>query len=226
MVMNFYTTKFIQKLNNQILKLDPKHQFNLKRFLNLQFFGSITIFILGLMFDLTPLISLLFALIYGYMLYYMGVLKPLKKRTLNLEHDAIIFFETLALSLQSGANLDVALSVSVDNTDSQLSSEFKRTLMDIKFGKTLEEGLLDMTKRIPSSIINNTIINIHQSLKLGSSITDNLYEQINYLQEVEIANIKKLANTIPTKISIVSVILFIPLVLLLILAPVLLTLIK
>lgn len=226
MVTNLYTTKFLKRLEREVNQLDPKHQFNIKRFLNLQFFGGLAIIILGLTMELSPLFSLIIALIYGYMLYYIGVLKPLKTRTTRLERDAIIFFETLALSLQSGANLEMALSVSVDNTTSQLSSEFKRALMDIKFGKTLEEALIDMTSRIPSSIINNTIINIHQSLKLGSSITDNLYEQINYLQEVEIANIKKLANTIPTKISIVSVILFIPLVLLLILSPVLLSLIK
>lgn len=86
-------------------------------------------------------------------------------------------------------------------------------------GKTLIEALSDMKKRIPSENINNIIMNIMQTNYFGNSIIDTMNTQVDYLREKQILDIKGQINKIPNKISVVSVLFIVPLILLLVLGP-------
>ena len=68
-----------------------------------------------------------------------------------------------------------------------------------------------------------TILNMTQTNIFGNSILDTLYNQVDFLREKESLEIKAQINKIPNKISIVSVIFMVPLILILILGPFLLT---
>ena len=92
----------------------------------------------------------------------------------------------------------------------------------MKFGKSLIEALDDMKKRIPSETINNIILNITQTSLFGSSILDTMYTQIEFLREKQILQIKEKINQMPNKISIISVLFIVPLILIMILGPFLL----
>ena len=140
-----------------------------------------------------------------------------------LEHEALYFFEILTLTLESGRNLEQSLAVTISNVNSSLSKEFAKTLSEMEYGKTLIEALDDMKKRIPSVTINNIILNMTQTNIFGNSIIDTLYNQVDFLREKESLEIKAEINKIPNKISIVSVIFMVPLILILILGPFLLT---
>ena len=76
--------------------------------------------------------------------------------------------------------------------------------------------------RIPSDTINNVILNITQSSIFGNSILESLNNQLDYLKEKRLLEIKAEITKLPTKISVISVLFFIPIMLLIILAPVLL----
>ena len=78
-----------------------------------------------------------------------------------------------------------------------------------------------MKKRIPSDTINNAILNMVESNIFGSSILTSLNNQIDYLREKQMLDVKSEINKLPTKVSILSVIFFVPIMLLIILAPVL-----
>ena len=80
-----------------------------------------------------------------------------------------------------------------------------------------------MKERIASITINNIILNMTQTSIFGNSILDTLYNQVDFLREKESLEIKTIINKIPNKISIVSVIFMVPLILILILGPFLLT---
>ena len=105
------------------------------------------------------------------------------------------------------------------NLDSELSGEFKKALLETKFGKTLIEALEDMKKRIPSETINNIILNITQTSEFGNSIINVMNNQVDFLREKQILEVKSQINKIPNKVSIISVIFIIPLILLIILGP-------
>lgn len=105
--------------------------------------------------------------------------------------------------------------------DSEISDEFKETLKQVNFGKSLTEALSLMSYRIPSLTINNIILNMEQSNLFGNSIIETMYNQLDFLKDKQVMDIKAQINKIPNKISIFSVIFFIPLILLIILGPVL-----
>ena len=81
------------------------------------------------------------------------------------------------------------------------------------------EALEDMKKRIPSETVNNIILNITQTNIFGSSMLDTMYNQIAFLRDKQILEIKGQINKIPNRISIISVLFVVPLILILILGP-------
>lgn len=219
-IKKVYCDKDIKKISNKLLMLGPKNKLDAYSFISIRLFGALIIFIVCLYsINLGYLFAPMFAIIYYYALYYFLITLPIKRRTAKLDHEALYFFEILTLTLESGRNLEKSLEVSVFNVDSEISSEFKKALFEVKFGKSLIESLEDMKERIPSETINNIILNITQTNLFGNSILDTMYNQIDFLREKQILEIKGQINKIPNKISIVSVIFIVPLILLMILGP-------
>lgn len=62
-------------------------------------------------------------------------------------------------------------------------------------------------------------MNIIQTNQFGNSILDTMYNQIDFLREKQILEIKGKINKIPNKVSIISVIFIVPLIMILILGP-------
>ena len=93
------------------------------------------------------------------------------------------------------------------------------------YGKSLIEVLESLKDRIPSEAINNIILNIIQTNEFGNSILETMTSQINFLKEKQILEIKGQINKIPNKVSILSVIFIVPLIMLLVLGPYLIELI-
>lgn len=193
-------------------------------FMNVRTITTLLLFILILIYSkigyiLAPFISFAYYLL----LEYITIDIPLANRGKKLDHEALYFFEILTLTLESGRNLERSLQVTVDNVKGELSDEFKKTLKEMNYGKSLIEALNDMKKRIPSESINNIILNMTQTSIFGSSILDTLYSQVDFLRDKQSLEIKGQINKIPNKISIVSVLFIVPLILILILGPFLLT---
>ena len=76
-----------------------------------------------------------------------------------------------------------------------------------------------MKKRMPSETINNILLNITQTDVFGNSILETMYNQIDFLRDKQILEIKGEINKIPNKVSIISVLFVVPLILMLILGP-------
>ena len=89
----------------------------------------------------------------------------------------------------------------------------------MKFGKSLIEALSDLKNHISSDIINNIILNIIQTNRFGNSILDTLYNEVDFLRQKELLTVKEQINKIPNKVSIVSVLFIVPLIIVLILGP-------
>ena len=122
--------------------------------------------------------------------------------------------------MESGKTLSQALETTAKNIDSNISKEFLKTLNEVKMGKSLVESLKDMKKRIPSESINNTILNVTESSIFGSNIIESLNNQLEYLRNKELMEVKGKIAKLPIKISVISVVFFIPILLLIILSPV------
>ena len=156
---------------------------------------------------------------YYYLFYYILITNELNKRITKLDNEALTFFEILTLTLESGKNLENALEITCYNIDSELSNEFKKSLIETKFGKSLMEALDDLKKKIPSENINNIILNITQTNIFGNNIVDVMNNQVEYLRDKQLMEIKSQINKIPNKVSIISVLFIVPLILLIVLGP-------
>lgn len=220
LIKKIYSKKTIDELNHDIICLGKDTKYNAVSFCKDRLLTSLIVFILIILFTKRGYITAPFiTLIYYYLFYYINITSKTNKKNLRLEHQALYFFEILTLTLESGRNLENALVVTCDNVDSEISNEFKKTLNETKFGKSLNEALEDMQKRISSDTINNIILNIIQTSQFGNSILDTLYNQVDFLREKQILEIKKQINKIPNKVSVISVIFVVPLILVLILGP-------
>lgn len=227
--MNIPKIKFVRKLFSSLdiksidgkIKMLGKTKLDTNTFMFVRILTTIMVFIVSIyLLKLGYILSPLIALAYYYLIYYIEIESPLKKRVRKLDSEALYFFEILTLTLESGRNLENALEVTCFNIESEISEEFKKTLFEMKFGKSLVEALDDMKKRIPSESINNIILNITQTNIFGNSIIETMYNQIEFLRDKQILEIKGQINKIPNKISIISVIFILPIILLLILGPI------
>ena len=219
-----YNQKTIDKMEKKIKLLGISNNVDAITFLNLRLFTSFIVFfvvlyIINLGYVVAPLITVLYYFLIGKLL----VDDKIKTRQSKLEAEAMHFFEVLTLSLETGRNLEEALNVTINSVDSELSLEFKEAIREARLGKSLSEALNDMQENIPSDTINNIILTLTQADMYGSSIIDTMYNQIDYMREKRKLEIKAEISKVPVKISIISVFFFIPLILLIILGPVILS---
>ena len=218
-----YPKRTIKRVDAKIKLLGVSNHYNLFVILNFRVLICLILFVVIL---LTSSIGYVLAPVAAILFYYLSekiILDyPIKVRAKRLEKEALFFFEVLLLTLESGRNLKHSLDLTTQNIDSELSQEFRKTLAEIKLGKSLNEALTDMKKRIPSDAINNAILNMVESNMFGNSIKDSMVNQIDFLREKQMLEVKSEINKLPTKVSIISVIFFVSIMLLIILAPVLL----
>lgn len=222
-VRKVYSDKYVDKFIDKVNLLGTNKKINPYNLIIARLSSSIIIFIIVLYFMkygyiLAPVITFLY-----YMLFNQLVINnKIKKRMVKLENEAMHFFEVLTLSLETGRNLVEAIDVTTANVSGILVDEFKESLREVQFGKSLNEALTDMQKRIPSENVNNIILSLTQANLYGNSIINNLYGQIDYLREKRKLEVKGKISKVPVLISVISVLFFIPLLLMIILGPILL----
>ena len=215
-----YSKKTIESLNHNLLCLGKDTKYTFTSFCKDRIITSIALFLILITFTKFGYITAPFiTIIYYYLFYYLNITRKLNKKNLRLEHESLYFFEILTLTLESGKNLKEALEVTCHNVKSEISDEFKKALEELKYGKSLNESLNSLKDRISSDTINNIILNIIQTSQFGNSILDTLYNQVDFLRDKQILEIKKQINKIPNKVSIISVIFIVPLIMVLILGP-------
>ena len=218
-----YVNNFIKKVNllGMKRKLDPYNTIILR---------AITTFIIFVIilynYDYGYIWAPVGACVYYILFNQLFINKKIKKRGIKLENEAMHFFEVLTLSLETGRNLVEAIDVTTSNVTGDLSDEFKEAVREVSFGKSLNEALTDMQLRIPSENVNNIVLSLTQANLYGNSIIDNLYNQIDYLREKRKLEVKGRISKVPVYISVISVFFFIPLLLMIVLGPVLLSFMK
>lgn len=221
---SIYSKRQIKRINDKINLLGVSSKYSTLSFLNIRLITSIMIFLLILFnYKYGYIFSIVITILYYYFFEKVLLDAKINERRRKLDIEAIYFFEVLTLSLQTGRNLAEAISITINSVDSELSLEFKEALRQTKFGKSLSESLTDMQSKIPSDNINNIILALTQANIYGSSIIDTMYNQVDYLREKRKMEVKAMISKVPTKISIISVFFFIPLILLIILGPALIT---
>lgn len=211
--------KYIKK-SNYLNDYNKNHVYS---FLILRLFLSIIIFFITfIVFDRNLLLSLILTFTYSYLHTYLKYDYKIIKRVKLIEKEASLFFEVMILSLKSGKNLQQSIESTIINVDNSFSKEFSKVLEETKYGKSLLETLNDYKDKVPSENIKNIFIAIIEAYTLGKDMIESIQKELDLLDEKRINDIKVYINKLPIKVSVISVFILIPLMLLLILSPVIL----
>lgn len=213
----------IDKIQRKINLLGINSNINVYTFMSYRILLTFVVFMISLFhikfgYIIAPIISYVFYQVFPNMYFSPKI----KKRKKMIEYDSIYFFEILALSIESGNTLINAIEVTSDSVNSSIGIEFREVIREIKLGKNLDEALNDLKKRIPSDTVNNIILNIRESNLFGNNVLDTLYNQIDYIRERIVLESRAIISKMPLKISVVSVIIFLPLLLTIVLGPIIL----
>lgn len=225
-IYKIYRKKTTKDIHEKLVSLGDDTKFTTVSFCNTRTLTAILVFLISLFILKNGYIYAPFIAIgYYYLFYYVFITNKIKKRTARLDYEALNFFEILTLTLASGRNLEDALRVTCDNVDSEISKEFQNALDEMNYGKSLIEALDGLKKKIPSETVGNIILNIIQTNEFGNSILETMTSQIDFLRQKQILEIKGQINKIPNKVSIISVVFIVPLIMILVLGPYLIELI-
>ena len=223
-VKKIYSISHINKIISKVKLLGIDNNIDPYNFLITRLISSVLLICICLYaFNYGYIIAPLVTVVYYYLYNDLILNSKIRKRTLALEKEAMHFFEVLTLSLETGRNLAEAIDVTTSSVSGILSDEFKVAIREVSFGKSLSEALTDMQDRIPSDTINNVVLSLTQSNLYGNSIIENLYTQIDYLREKRKMEVKGRISKVPVLISVISVLFFVPLILLIILGPAILS---
>ncbi|MEO0442411.1 MAG: type II secretion system F family protein [Pseudomonadota bacterium] len=104
------------------------------------------------------------------------------KRLSKLEAQLPDAFLMISSSLQSGASLNMALEDMVKQSQPPLSQEFSLLIKRMKLGVPLEEGLVEMEKRLPlaSFVMASSAVRI--SREVGGNLVDTISNMANTLR--------------------------------------------
>ena len=107
--------------------------------------------------------------------------------------------DLLTISVKAGLGFDAALGKVVEKTKGPLADEFRRTLAEIRVGKTRRESLRDMVTRTNVPALNNFIGAIIQAEQLGVSISKVLQVQSEQLRIERRQRAEEMAAKAPIK---------------------------
>lgn len=222
-IAKFYPQKIVQSISKKIKLLGISYPYQAIDLLNIRIFTCLFLFctiILFLPFGyvLAPIITIM---IY-FIIEYLTLDKPIQKRKNRLEEEAIFFFEVLNLNFDAKKNLLVSLEQTTSLIEGELSDEFKKTLSETRLGKNIYESLKNMRERIPSSTINQVLLNLMEKENHGNQIGQTISQQVEYLREKKLQKTKAAISKLPVKISLISSLFLIPFITLMILAPIIL----
>lgn len=217
-----YLKSTIKRINYKVRLIDSK--INIYIFLNLRLFISLVIFGLTIYLTKNILLALLLIVPLYIIIEYFVFDTKIKKRNELLEQELVFYLDMLIISYSATLNFKKALEITTENVDSNISKEFKKVLKEINLGKTSNEALTNMMNRIDSNNIKNILFNIKETITYGNNPLSILKEQREYLNKVILINAKYHISKLPLKIITILVLLFIPLIILFLFAPIIIDL--
>lgn len=134
--------------------------------------------------------------------------------------------DMLSVSVEAGLGFDAALQKVVEKIEGPLSSEFQRTLSEIKLGKPRREALKDLALRVEVDDVSTFISSLIQADQLGVSIANVLRVQADQVREKRSQRAEEKAQKAPVKILIPLVFFIFPAIFIILLGPAVIQLMK
>ena len=122
--------------------------------------------------DISAILLILILMAYFYILKYPKI--QTQKSYSDLNQELPYALRHIGVELKSGKGLHDSL-ITIKNSDyGSLSDEFNRVLEEVKYGKSTEDSLLEMSHRVDSEGLSRTIQQIIGTLRVGGNLASSL----------------------------------------------------
>jgi len=155
----------------------------------------------------------------GYMLPNMWLMGKVNARASEIRRALPDALDLLTISVEAGLGFDLALMKVVEKTKNALSTEFGKSLLEIRMGKPRRDALKDMANRVNVPDLNQFISALVQADKLGVSIGNVLRVQSDQMRFKRRQRAEETAMKAPLKMSFVLVFFVLPALLIVLLGP-------
>ena len=136
----------------------------------LLFLAVLISFLTGI--ELAAMFLVIVFMMYVFVLYYPDMKD--KRSYSDLNQELPYALRHMGIELKSGKGLHDAM-LTIRNADyGSLSREFTRVLEEIKFGKSTEDSLLEMSHRVKSEGLSRSIHQIIGTLRVGGNLASSL----------------------------------------------------
>lgn len=146
-----------------------------------------------------------------------------KKYRLGIKRDLADTIDQLTVSVEAGLGFDGALVRVAEDGRSSLARELKRTVQDIQLGMTRTEALGHLVERVPIPEVRDFVASVEQATELGVPLGRMLRLHASELRHKRKANAEEQAMKVGVKLTIPTVMLILPALLLVVLGPAVLT---
>ena len=195
-----------------------------EEFLVYQEFGAIffTLFMLVLLnFLKKPLYWSVVGGVIGFLYPYMWLREQIQKRQKKIIRALPYALDLLTLSVEAGLDFQAAIQTVVDKAKAgPLTEEFSIMLSEIRMGRTREEALRNMAKRIQITQISSFVTNLIQADRMGTSLGKILRIQSTQMRIDRTQLAEKKANEAPVKMLFPLVACIFPTVFIVLFAPI------
>ena len=122
--------------------------------------------------EITAMILVIVVMMYIFILYYPKIKEQKSYSDINRELPYAL--RHMGIELKSGKGLHDSL-ITIKNADyGSLSHEFNRVLEEVKYGKSTEDALLEMSHRVKSEGLSRAIHQIISTLRVGGNLSSSL----------------------------------------------------
>lgn len=146
-------------------------------------------------FEISGIYITLIAMFYIFMLYFPKIQQRRSYDDLNFELPYAL--RHMATELKAGKGLhDTLLTISTAEYGS-LSREFKRVLKEIKYGKSSEDALMEMSTRVSSEGLSRAVHQIIGTLRVGGNLANSLTviaEDISFDMQIKLKEYSQKLN--------------------------------
>lgn len=168
-----------------------------------------------------PLYWSVFGGIIGFLYPYMWLREQILKRQKKIVRAMPYALDLLTLSVEAGLDFQAAIQTVVDKAKAgPLPEEFSLMLSEIRMGRTREEALRNMAKRIQVTAVSSFVTNLIQADRMGTSLGKILRIQSTQMRIDRTQLAEKKANEAPVKMLFPLVACIFPTVFIVLFAPI------
>ena len=142
-----------------------------------------------------------------------------KKRQEDIALTLPDILDQITISVEAGLGFDSAIGHVVQQVDSPLSDELARVLQDMQLGMTRTDAFDSLSQRTDVQELRQFVVALQQADKLGVPIANVLRSQSKELRTIRRQRAEEQAQTVPVKMILPLVLLILPALVLIVLAP-------